>query len=123
MTRYRRALLEGGTFFFTVTLADRSSNLLVRHIDLMRRAYRYAQGRRPFETIAICVLPDSSSRNLAATGRGCRLPVAGAFIKASFSRSAPAKTSRSASKIARREKGFGLVATGSTSSGTETTWS
>ncbi len=39
MSRYRRALLEGGTFFFTVTLADRSSDLLVRHIDRLRRIY------------------------------------------------------------------------------------
>jgi putative transposase len=32
MPRYRRAI-EGGTFFFTVTLADRSSDLLVRRVD------------------------------------------------------------------------------------------
>src|SRR5262245_8790712 len=32
MPGYVRAKIEGGTFFFTVTLADRSSNLLVQHI-------------------------------------------------------------------------------------------
>jgi putative transposase len=37
MSRYRRAKIEGGVFFFTVTLADRPSDLLVRHIDRLRR--------------------------------------------------------------------------------------
>jgi hypothetical protein len=30
MSRYRRFYVEGGTYFFTVALADRSANLLVR---------------------------------------------------------------------------------------------
>ena len=39
MSRYRRARYEGGTFFFTVNLADRSRDDLVRHIDRLRKAY------------------------------------------------------------------------------------
>jgi len=31
MSRYRRPKIEGGIFFFTVVLADRSSDLLVKH--------------------------------------------------------------------------------------------
>jgi putative transposase len=58
MPQYRRARIEGSIFFFTVVLADRSSNLLVDQIDRLRRAYRMVQERRPFETIAIWVLPD-----------------------------------------------------------------
>ena len=58
MSRYRRVKIEGGVFFFTVTLADRSSDLLVRHIDRLRQVYTSVQERYPFETIAICVLPD-----------------------------------------------------------------
>ncbi len=38
---YRRAKAEGGTYFFTVNLADRSSDILVRNIDdLIRYAGR-----------------------------------------------------------------------------------
>jgi putative transposase len=33
MPDYRRNRVPGGTFFFTVNLLDRRSNLLVRHID------------------------------------------------------------------------------------------
>ena len=36
MSRYRRAWIEGGTFFFTITRADRSCDLLVRHIERER---------------------------------------------------------------------------------------
>jgi hypothetical protein len=32
MSQYRRPRIEGGIFFFTVALADRSSELLVQHI-------------------------------------------------------------------------------------------
>jgi hypothetical protein len=45
MPHYRRLNIEGGTFFFTVTLADRASDLLVRHIDRLRGVYRSVQWR------------------------------------------------------------------------------
>ncbi len=51
MPRYLRARIEGGTFFFTVTLADRSGDLLVRHVELLRRAYGAVQKRFPFEHV------------------------------------------------------------------------
>ena len=43
---------------FTVKLADPKSRLLVEHIDLLRAAYMDAQKQYPFETIAVCVLPN-----------------------------------------------------------------
>jgi putative transposase len=48
MSNYRRAKISGGTFFFTIVLADRSSNLLLEGIDYLRRAYRIVQESRPF---------------------------------------------------------------------------
>jgi putative transposase len=58
MPQYRRVKINGSTFFFTVMLADRSSTLLVDEIDRLRQVYRTVRERRPFETIAICILPD-----------------------------------------------------------------
>jgi putative transposase len=40
MPQYRRAKLSGGTFFFTVAIANRSDDLLVREIERFRRTYR-----------------------------------------------------------------------------------
>src|SRR5262245_59774715 len=58
MSRYRRPSIEGGIFFFTVTLLDRSSELLVQQVERLRQVYRTVQARRPFATNAICILPD-----------------------------------------------------------------
>jgi len=40
MVRYRRNFVAGGTFFFTTTLADRTSHALVQHVDVLRFAQR-----------------------------------------------------------------------------------
>jgi putative transposase len=58
MVRYRRNLVPGGTFFFTVTLADRRSSVLVAHIAALRAAFRMTRQQWPFAIDAIVVLPD-----------------------------------------------------------------
>jgi putative transposase len=58
MPNYRRSNINGGVFFFTVVLADRSSHLLIENIERLRSVYRVVRERRPFETIAVCILPD-----------------------------------------------------------------
>ncbi len=59
MTEYRRAWLPGGTWFFTVNLAERSGNrLLVDRIDLLRTAFRNVRRRHPFSLDAVVILPD-----------------------------------------------------------------
>jgi putative transposase len=58
MVRYRRNYVPGGTYFFTVTLADHRSRALVDNIRLLRSAFRTARQERPFSIEAIVVLPD-----------------------------------------------------------------
>ena len=58
MVRYRRNRVPGGTFFFTVTLRDRKSDLLVRHVDALRESWRCAKVRVPHDIVAVVVLPD-----------------------------------------------------------------
>jgi putative transposase len=58
MVRYRRNFAQGGTFFFTVTLADRASRALVDHIDALRDAIRQTQQSQPFTIDATVILPD-----------------------------------------------------------------
>ena len=48
MSNYRRSQVPGGTWFFTVTLADRRSGLLINEIELLRHAYGLTQHSRPF---------------------------------------------------------------------------
>jgi putative transposase len=58
MPQYLRAVVPGGTFFFTVTLLERRRNLLTEHLDLLRAAFKAARQRRPFTVEAIVILPD-----------------------------------------------------------------
>lgn len=58
MPNYRRALVPGGTCFFTVNLLERNRRLLVDHVDLLRSAFTQARDAHPFEMIAAVVLPD-----------------------------------------------------------------
>ena len=58
MVLYRRNRVPGGTYFFTLTLADRSSRMLVEQIDALRWSLRKTQAERPFEIIAMVVLPE-----------------------------------------------------------------
>ena len=58
MVQYRRNFLPGGTFFFTVTLADRRSSVLVDDVAALRTAFRATRSERPFAIDAIVILPD-----------------------------------------------------------------
>jgi putative transposase len=58
MVQYRRNYVPGGTFFFTVTLDDRRSSVLVDHVALLRAAFRKTRGEKPFAIDAIVILPD-----------------------------------------------------------------
>ena len=58
MVHYRRNRLAGGTYFFTVTLRDRRSDVLVRHVGLLLEAFRSVRVERPFTIDAIVILPE-----------------------------------------------------------------
>jgi putative transposase len=103
MPRYVRA--KGSVFFFTVVLAERQSNLLCEQIERLRRTYRSVQQRRPFETIAICVLPDHIHALWALPEGDADFPTRWSLIKSGFSRGLDSKP-RSASKAGKREKGI-----------------
>jgi putative transposase len=106
MPRYLRASITGGTFFFTVALADRSSDLLVQRVDRLRRIYQAIQRRNPFVTVAICILPDHLHAIWRLPDHDADYPLRWNLIKTGFSRESPAKGARSQSKVAKREKGI-----------------
>lgn len=58
MPRYLRPKTPGATVFFTVTLADRRSDALVRDVAALREAVRTTRAERPFGIDAWVVLPD-----------------------------------------------------------------
>ena len=58
MADYRRFRAPGGTYFFTITLLERGSDLLVREITALRDAVRKTRGERPFHIDGWAVMPD-----------------------------------------------------------------
>ncbi|GAC1370712.1 MAG: transposase [Aquirhabdus sp.] len=58
MTAYRRNKTAGASYFFTVNLWNRSTSLLIDHIDVLREAHQYVMRRHPFQLEAMVVLPD-----------------------------------------------------------------
>jgi putative transposase len=58
MRRYIRANTAGATYFFTLTLQDRSSRTLVDHVADLRAAFATVKERHPFEIDAVVVLPE-----------------------------------------------------------------
>ncbi|WP_409977736.1 MULTISPECIES: REP-associated tyrosine transposase [unclassified Bradyrhizobium] len=89
MSRYRRAEIDGGMFFFTVTLADRPSDLLAREIDRFRSIYRTIKTRYPFETLAICILPDHLHAIWSLPENDHDFSTRWMLIKSGFSRGVP----------------------------------
>jgi putative transposase len=106
MTNYRRAFVDGGTYFFTVNLNDRGSSVLVDHIASLRSAFRYTRTRHPFQLDAIVVLPDHLHAIWTLPEGDADFPLRWRLIKAAFSRSVPRSESASESRLQRRERGI-----------------
>jgi putative transposase len=58
MVRYRRTFVPGGTYFFTVTLADRASSALVDNVTALQMAFPITRHERPFTIDSIVILSD-----------------------------------------------------------------
>jgi putative transposase len=59
MMQYRRAKVEGGTYFFTLVTHNRRQFLCqAENISLLREAFRYVMERHSFKIDAIVILPE-----------------------------------------------------------------
>ena len=104
MSPYRRSLTIGGTIFFTVTLADRSSRLPVDHIDRLHHALATTPSRRPFLAVAIRVPPNHLHAVWQLPEGDADLRQRWESIKRLFAADFDAAANRSVSKLAKRQK-------------------
>jgi len=59
MPEYRRARIEGGTYFFTLVTYARLPILTRPECrELLRESWKAVCDRHPFKTVAVCLLPD-----------------------------------------------------------------
>ncbi len=106
MPNYRRNLTPGGTFFFTVNLLDRRSDLLVTQIEALRTAVRQTHRRAPFQIDAWVVLPDHMHCLWTLPPGDTDYPARWRAIKTAFSKALPASERRSAVMVRRGERGI-----------------
>ncbi|QTD43779.1 REP-associated tyrosine transposase [Ottowia testudinis] len=104
--QYRRAWVPGGTFFFTVNLADRRADTLVRHVDALRAAFAVVRRRHPFEIVAIAVMPEHLHAVWQLPPGDADYAGRWALIKAGFSRQLPASERIGASRRTKGERGI-----------------
>jgi putative transposase len=104
--QYRRSNIDGGTYFFTVTLAKRSCRLLVEHIDVLRDAFKLVKQRHPFRIDAIVVLPDHMHAIWTLPPGDADYPTRWMLIKAGFSRRLPKDERVNASRRRKGERGL-----------------
>ncbi|MBI4696065.1 MAG: transposase [Gammaproteobacteria bacterium] len=103
--RYRRSVFPGGTYFFTVNLADRRLDTLIRHIGNLREAVRKVKANHPFDIVALVVLPDHLHSVWRLPPDDADYPVRWSLIKSCFSRALASGEPIADSRNAKRERG------------------
>lgn len=106
MSNYRRARVAGATYFFTVNLRDRSSDLLVREIELLRATVRATKARHPFHIDAWVVLPEHMHCLWTLPAGDADFALRWQVIKFAFAKRLPRTEARTATLKARCERGI-----------------
>ena len=106
MPDYIRPHVPGATVFFTVALADRGSDLLVRNVDSLRDAATSVRAERPFRIEAWVVLPDHLHAVWTLPEGDGDFSSRWKDIKTRFTKSVGVVGHRSASKVAKGEAGL-----------------
>ncbi|HAI13918.1 MAG TPA: transposase [Phycisphaerales bacterium] len=106
MPNYRRWRQSGGSYFFTLALADRSQSLLLDHIALLRDAFATVQQRYPFRMDATVILPEHLHCIWTLPVSDIDYSTRWRQIKSMFSRGIKANESRSPSRIRKKERGI-----------------
>ena len=86
MVSYRRNFVPGGTYFFTVTLANKSATMLIAHVDKLRVAFRDCRKAHQFEILAIVVLPEHLHCVWTLPANDADYPTCWRLIKSAFTR-------------------------------------
>lgn len=104
--RYRRATAAGGSYFFTVNLADRSADTLVQHIDDLRAMIQQVKEGHPFSIVAMVVLPEHLHAIWRLPPGDADYPLRWSLIKSGFSRRVAKGENIHASRQVKRERGI-----------------
>lgn len=106
MPNYRRMYVSGGTYFFTVRLADPKGTTLVQHVTVLKDCFRKEIRQNPFSILDCVVLPDHLHAIWKLPENDSDFSSRWGRIKSNFTKSvSPVKTG-SLSKTIKREAGL-----------------
>lgn len=89
MSNYSRPRIPGATVFFTVALAERGSDLLLRELPSLRAAFHRTLAERHFVIDAVVILPDHLHAVLTLPPGDTDYSTRWRTIKTRFSRNLP----------------------------------
>ena len=104
--RYRRVKITGGTYFFTLNLAERKKTLLIDHIDILRHIVNKVKQRHPFKRDAMVILPDHLHAMITLPNGDNDYATRWMLIKQGFSRQIPKTEKINKSRKTRSERGI-----------------
>ncbi|HFD13132.1 MAG TPA: transposase [Crenotrichaceae bacterium] len=103
---YRRADVKGGTYFFTVNLAERNNTLLVDEIDVLRNVMNKVKKQHPFKLDAMVVLRDHLHMLWTLPVYDNDYATRWMLIKSGFSRQIPKRERINTSRRTKGERGI-----------------
>jgi len=106
MTNYRRYRIDGGSYFFTVNLAERKRSLLTERIDALRDAFRMVKNAHPFVIDAVVILPEHLHTIWTLPQGDDDFSLRWRQIKSAFSRSIEKDERISNSRLLKQERGI-----------------
>ena len=103
---YRRSNAKGGTFFFTVNLANRSSSILTDNVQLLRDSVSKVRANHHFTIVAMVVLPEHLHTIWTLPIGDSNYPLRWSLIKSGFSRALGKTENINSSRKQKRERGI-----------------
>jgi len=103
---YRRVLVPGVTYFFTINLLNRKSSLLINHIEKLRYSFRHVIKKFPFEVDGLVIMPDHIHLMMTLPTGDCNYSQRLNFIKGLFSRQITSVECISSSRRKKHERGI-----------------
>lgn len=104
--KYRRYRQHGGTYFFTVNLADRKACTLLEHVDTLCESVRRVKQSHAFDILGWVVLPDHLHAVWMLPEEDDDCSIRWALIKSGFSRRLPRTEAISKSRARKGERGI-----------------
>jgi len=106
MPDYRRLWVPGGTYAFTVNLADRSRRLLAERFEVLRSATCAVRRRHPFEIVAWVAMPNHLHAVWTMPDGDHDFALRWMLIKQSFARAMHVDEHITASRLRKGERGI-----------------